>query len=213
MKKACIFDFDGVMIRSEQYWENDKPNVFEEIYGLKISAKLSQTYGQSMDQIHKMAVSYGSLVKIQSFYDACDKHAARVYAHAPMTDGVDILLKELVSHHIQLGIVSASPKSWIDIAVARLKNKNVFTTIISLHDRQDLAHKPAPDGYQEAMRNLGVTPEETIVIEDSNTGIRSAKASGAFTIGLKQNLVSGYTITGADVYVDKIIDVKTFILR
>ena len=42
--------------------------------------------------------------------------------------------------------------------------------------------KPAPDIYQEAMKQLGVTPEVTIGIEDSPNGIRSLKAAGMVAV-------------------------------
>lgn len=42
------------------------------------------------------------------------------------------------------------------------------------------------------MENLGSQPSMTIILEDSNSGIASAKAFGAFTIAFTQNLVQGY---------------------
>lgn len=39
--------------------------------------------------------------------------------------------------------------------------------------------KPSPDIYIKAMDTLGVTPEETLIFEDSQVGIEAAKASGA----------------------------------
>ncbi len=38
--------------------------------------------------------------------------------------------------------------------------------------------KPAPDVYLEAARRLGVSPARSVAIEDSENGIRSAKAAG-----------------------------------
>ena len=214
MTKACIFDFDGVMIESERYWEDDeaKKLIYKEVYGVDIAEKLNnKTLGLNMDAIHALAKSYVSTVPIQHFYDACDRKAQMIYAHAPLTKGLDEVIDKLIILNIALGIVSASPKLWIDTALKRLKNASTFHTVISLHERSDLAHKPAPDGYNEAMRTLGVTPHDTIVIEDSNTGIASAKAAGVFTIGLRQNLVAGYTIEGADAYVEDITNVLQFV--
>lgn len=214
MIKACIFDFDGVMIESERYWENEevKNTIYRKLYGQEIAAKLhNKTLGLNMDAIHELARSFGSTVSVTQFHDACDLMAMNIYAKAPITNGLEVLIDKLVSQKIFLGIVSASPKKWIDIALKRLKNAYTFHVIISLHERADLAHKPAPDGYKEAMRTLHVLPNETIVIEDSLTGIKSAKAAGAFTIGLKQNLVAGYTIEGADRYIDSIGEVINYL--
>jgi beta-phosphoglucomutase-like phosphatase (HAD superfamily) len=40
------------------------------------------------------------------------------------------------------------------------------------------APKPAPDLFLEAAKNMGVTPERTLVIEDSATGVQAARAAG-----------------------------------
>ncbi len=210
MKRACIFDFDGVIIDNERFWEEGKTHLYHEVYGEVIAKKLNKTLGLNMDAIHELATTYGSTVPVTAFYDACNRHAKEIYAEAPITKGLDTVIETLVASGFSLGIVSASPKSWIDIALNRMPYQRVFQAIISLHDRLDLAHKPAPDGYVEAMRILGVRPPNVIVIEDSKTGIASAKASGAYTIGLKQNLVDGYTIEGADMYVDRIEQISTF---
>ncbi len=212
MNKACIFDFDGVMIDNEKYWEREKLTIFSEIYGADIASKLDKTLGANMDAIHARAVSLGSNVSVEKMYEAGDRHAKIVYTQSPITEGLDELLTKLDGMGIVMGVVSASPKWWIDLTLARIPHADVLKIIISLHDRADLAHKPAPDGYREAMKVLGSTPETTMVIEDSNVGIVSAKAAGAYTIGLRQNNVDGYAMDGADTYVDTISQVAQIAL-
>lgn len=113
----------------------------------------------------------------------------------------------MVTLHCKIGLVSGSPESWIKLALEKTNITDTFNCIISLHDRADLGHKPAPDGYLEAMKKLGSDPQHTIILEDSNQGIQAAKASGAFTIGFRQLLIADYQQTGADVYADTMEDV------
>lgn len=40
-------------------------------------------------------------------------------------------------------------------------------------------NKPDPEGYRKAMEYFGVSPEDTVIFEDSTTGIAAARASGA----------------------------------
>lgn len=63
------------------------------------------------------------------------------------------------------------------------------------------------------MKALEASPESTVILEDSNSGIKSAKASGAYTIGLKQNLVNGYIQEGADAYAETMADVIDIVSR
>jgi beta-phosphoglucomutase-like phosphatase (HAD superfamily) len=52
------------------------------------------------------------------------------------------------------------------------------------------AKKPAPDIYAYALKHLGVSPDEAIVVEDSNNGLRAARAAGLRTLVT----VSSYTV-------------------
>ena len=45
--------------------------------------------------------------------------------------------------------------------------------------------KPNPEIYEVAMKRLSVTPEETLIIEDSQKGIAAGVASGATVWGIK----------------------------
>ncbi len=47
------------------------------------------------------------------------------------------------------------------------------------------AHKPAPDIYLKALKALGLTADKAIAVEDSPTGIASAKAAGLKVLALK----------------------------
>ena len=48
--------------------------------------------------------------------------------------------------------------------------------------------KPDPYPYQEAMRQLGVTPDQAVAFEDSPSGTRAARSSGAYTVGIRSGL-------------------------
>jgi beta-phosphoglucomutase-like phosphatase (HAD superfamily) len=58
------------------------------------------------------------------------------------------------------------------------------------------------------MELIGTTPENTIILEDSNTGIEAGQTSGALTIGLRQNLPEGYVQKGADLYAENLESLK-----
>ena len=48
--------------------------------------------------------------------------------------------------------------------------------------------KPDPEIYQKAMEMLGVDPAESVIFEDSTTGIQAAKAAGALVVGVATTL-------------------------
>lgn len=211
MNKAFLFDLDGVLINDEQMWEDEKQLLYDQIFSKEVADKLGSTLGVNIDAIYEKAKGAGANVSKDEVVQAFFKIADKVYESAPISEGLSELVDVLKQLKYRIGIVSASPLSWITTAVNRLPFENNIELIISLHERPDLTHKPAPDGYLEAMKALGATPATTIILEDSNSGIQSAKASGALTIGLKQNLVKGYVQNGADVYAETIADVVTLV--
>lgn len=207
MNKAFLFDMDGVLINDEAIWEAKKQKMYSRLFGEEIHRKLGSTLGLNMDGIYERAAVAGTNVPKDQFMREFYDQAGDVYSTAPIPEGTHELAEALFGMDYHIGIVSASPLSWITAVTKRLPFEDKIELIISLHEREDLRHKPEPDGYLEAMKAFEVTPNNTIILEDSNSGIKSAKASGAFTIGLKQNLVDGYVQEGADAYAATMRDV------
>jgi beta-phosphoglucomutase-like phosphatase (HAD superfamily) len=214
MNKAFIFDFDGIIVDSEPIWEIENEVIFSQLYGRDIQSNMGSVIGLNMDTIHQKAVVQGSTVPVAELYRLVLERAPEVYRNARITSGIQELKDELEKLDFHLGIVSTSRTDWIEIVLKRLNwNTADFKIIISLQDRIDLAHKPSPEGYIHALQKLGAEPKTTIILEDSNPGIQSAKASGATVIGFKANLVKGYIQKGADLYAENVEDVIEIIKR
>ena len=64
--------------------------------------------------------------------------------------------------------------------------------------------KPAPEPFLAAMAKAGVTPSESIVIENAPLGVEAGAASGAFTIGVNTGPIPPSVLTeaGADLVFD-----------
>lgn len=78
----------------------------------------------------------------------------------------------LESIETPVGLVTSSPKRWIDIVFERFDRHDVFDVIASA---EDVGHgKPAPDVYLRAASALGVDPTDCLAIEDSTNGITAA---------------------------------------
>ena len=211
MNKVFLFDLDGVLINDEAIWEERKQQMYATIFGNEIHEKLGSTLGVNIDGIYERAASLGASVSKSEFTKEFYKIAGDIYSTAPIPDGIVELANYLKSKEYLIGIVSASPLSWITTVTKRLSFEDDIETIISLHEREDLSHKPAPDGYLEALKALEASPDSAFVLEDSNSGIKAAKAAGIYTIGLRQNLVPGYVQDGADAYAANMQDVINII--
>jgi HAD superfamily hydrolase (TIGR01509 family) len=179
----------------------------EELFGKDIAKKVGDTIGMTIEQEYTKAAAYGFHMDKTEYYKRYDEKAAYIYSKANITRNLEKLAQTLLLLEYTLGVVSSSRKNWIDTVISKLSFKKHIDYVISLSERQDLKPKPQPDGYREAIQKLGATPKTTIILEDSNSGILSAKRSGAFVIGLQENLIPGYKQQGADVYAKTMDDV------
>lgn len=208
MNKAFIFDMDGVLIDSETVWGEQDAGFF----GPEVTAKIrDQVLGSTMEVIYQIATRHGLSISEAEFYERYNELAATVYREANMTAGVDQLINALKNLGYKIGLVTSSPRLWVDWVLPRFKDHNAFDYILSIGDNPDLRSKPAPDGYLRAIDVLGSTPEQTIIVEDSNNGIASAKASGAYAIGFRQHHADDYELVGADTYVDSMSELEEYI--
>jgi len=211
MAKAFIFDLDGVLIDDEIIWDVHKRELYIRLFGEMVAKAMDSTVGLSMEAIYEKAVECGGGTTKQSFIDEFYKLGDNIYATAPIPDGLSELVDVLKEYNYRIGIVSASPMAWITIVTKRLAFQDDIELILSLHERPDLNHKPEPDGYKVAIKALGSDPKNTLILEDSNSGIASGKAAGAFTIGYTGNLMKAYKQEGADAYANTMEEVAQLV--
>ncbi len=81
-----------------------------------------------------------------------------------------------------VAIVSGALRTEIDFALRRAAATDAVTTIVAAEDVT--ACKPDPAGYLEALRRLGVSPRDAVVVEDSLAGIASALAAGCAVVAV-----------------------------
>ena len=194
MKRAFLFDMDGVIVDSEKQWQINGADFPRKLYGDAIADALGDTTGTSLDFEYAFARTRGFSMPLEEFYQKYDQQAEKMYAFTKISDGTEELIQNLKAMGFAVGIVSSSRRYWIDIVLQKLSDPKLFDYIISLN-QEGLPSKPDPSGYRRAMKDLGVKPKNTIVLEDSNHGIQAARRAGAYVIGYTGNLMDGYRQT------------------
>lgn len=80
----------------------------------------------------------------------------------------------------RLGVASNSVRRTIDEMMERSDLVRFLDVVVS---NEDVARgKPDPEMYVKAMATLGVAPEETLVVEDNDNGVKAATAAGAHVL-------------------------------
>ena len=113
-------------------------------------------------------------------------------------DGVIDLIKNL-SKSFVLALTSSASRAEIDLVLKEFEINSYFKIIVSADDVSE--GKPNPEPYLKTTSMLGLRPEECVVIEDSRSGVVSAKAAGCFCIGVTTTHPRDM-LTDADLVVD-----------
>lgn len=188
MKKAFFFDMDGVLADSEGEWNRlGYDNLLKEHFGEELFAKVKTISGVSIKDLFDNFVSAGWRGDYQSFHEANMRMAEKIYDTIPLSPNIEELIDALIERDFVIGIVSGSPLEWVNTLISRLKNKSKISLLLSVNNHKTLKAKPSPDPYLYAMKQLNMSPEDTIVLEDSVPGVNSAKEAGAKVICLTEH--------------------------
>ena len=201
-KKAVIFDMDGTLIDSVGLWNEIDQVLIEQLGRVRIDLDVIQKqrdtklreYAQAenpyLEYGRFLAGRYGSEQSaeevIQLRYEISEAYLRERVDYKP---GVPVFLKRLQEAGIRLAIASTTKRNNMD--VYRLANRNIrtkapidetFALVLTREDASEM--KPHPEIYERAMKQLGVTPEECLIFEDSLIGMEAAHRSGAETVAI-----------------------------
>lgn len=120
--------------------------------------------------------------------------------------GVERVVRSLQETGVTLAITSSAVGSSIDSILRRLGLRDAFSLIV---DGSEVTHgKPDPEAYLVTARKLGVSPQDCLVLEDSEVGVLAAKRAGMTCVAVRnQNALSAQDLSPADVVVESMEDV------
>jgi HAD superfamily hydrolase (TIGR01509 family) len=177
MIDAVVFDLDGVLLQSEEVWDGVRERYVRE-------------RGGRYDEEVQRAMMGMSAPEWSRFL-----HEEAGVPAEPEEINRDVVALMLEAYETELpllpGALEAVRRTAAEfpLALASSSNRAIFEEALRLAGIADLFRatvssggvkrgKPAPDVYLEAARRLGVSPERCAAVEDSHSGIASAKAAG-----------------------------------
>lgn len=178
--KAIFFDFDGVIVDSQQLWEL----MFDEVVKIYRLDTICLVENDGMNFTTNEAIQL-MLENQQRFtnhlYEEIINWTEKFYVEnfhpfVQLNGHVAEMLEHLKANQIQIVLVSNSSKRQIDYAFQQLKLHSYFDHTISADDVSK--GKPNAEPYLKALSLSEKQKEEVLVIEDSLTGINAAKDAG-----------------------------------
>jgi HAD superfamily hydrolase (TIGR01509 family) len=180
---AVLWDMDGTLVDTEPYWMAAETPLVESFGGTWSHEQALALVGLGLEDSARIFQSAGVQMGVRDIIDHLtdDVMAQLGRTAVPFRPGARELLADLRAAGIKTGLVTMSMRRMAD-TVVDLIDFEAFDIVIAGDDAT--RPKPFPDPYLQACAALGVSPGETVAIEDSPNGIRSAVASGAAVIGV-----------------------------
>lgn len=174
---------DGTLVDTEPYWMAAETPLVESFGGTWSHEQALGLVGLGLEDAARIFQDAGVRMGVHDIVDFLtdDVMNRLVTEGVPFRPGAKELLRGLRDAGIKTALVTMSMRRMAE-SVVELIDFDAFDLIIAGDDAT--RPKPFPDPYLQACEALGVEVTDTVAIEDSPNGLRSAVASGASSIGV-----------------------------
>jgi HAD superfamily hydrolase (TIGR01509 family) len=175
--RAVIFDMDGLLLDSEPLYRVTWQTAAAEMGCPIDNALYAQFVGRGNDEAERLlAERFGDALAIDEFRVRWRRDFDERLEQEPLPrkPGAIELLDLLDERGIAKGLATSSPR---EIAQRCLGDLALRFTAIAFGDEVEHS-KPAPDLFLLAAQRLGIAPSRCLVLEDSEAGVRAARAAG-----------------------------------
>jgi HAD superfamily hydrolase (TIGR01509 family) len=206
--KGIIFDFDGLILDTESSLVEAWQEIYNE-YDLTVPlTQWAKMLGQSADppQAYEYLEAHiGAEVDRAGLKQRRIALELEILRDEDTLPGVRKLIEESKGKGLLLAVASSSEHAWVDDHLKRLGLMQSFDAIVCADDVR--LTKPAPDLYLHAVQDLGISPSETIALEDSEHGVNAAREAGLFCIAVPNAITKTASFDLANVILETLEDV------
>lgn len=212
MIKAILFDMNGIIIDDEHihemaFRETVKPygiNLDHQSYLMCCAGKTDRAGYEEIAVSHNKDLPTDLLLIEKS----------RLYLQLFPTNkksypGVIELIHSLANSY-QVALTSSSSRVEVDLITKEFAIDSNFSVTVSGDDVR--RGKPDPEPYLLTASKLCVKPQECLVIEDSRSGVLSAKAAGCYCIGVTTTHTQE-ELEGADVICESFTEITPKLIK
>jgi HAD superfamily hydrolase (TIGR01509 family) len=183
MIDAVVFDLDGVVVDTEQVWDEVREQLARERGGRWHHGAQAAMMGMSSPEwsayMHDEIGLADTPAEIND--EVVQRMLERYRAQLPLIPGAVEAVRR-IGAAFRLGVASSSNRPLIEAVLEGAGITDLFEAVVS---SEEVARgKPAPDVYLEAARRLGLEPAQAAAVEDSANGIRAAHAAGMRVLAL-----------------------------
>ena len=179
---AIVFDLDGVLVDSEQVWDDVRRAIVADRGGPRIDQATAAMQRMSTPEWAHYLTTLGAAGSPDELARAViEAMADRYRAHVPLLPGAVEAVTAL-SEWWPLGVASSSPPELIRVVLTAAGLTARFRVTVSSEEVP--RGKPAPDVYHAAATRLVAEPATCVAVEDSANGLRAAAAAGMVLVAV-----------------------------
>ncbi|MCI6191280.1 MAG: HAD family phosphatase [Clostridium sp.] len=211
--KAVLFDMDGVIFDTEREYLQEWNKIFEK-YGYEMKKEIYvSVMGRGRKKVKEIfKEKFGNNLPIEEMYIEKDKMLKEAIENnkVPLKQGALELLEFLKKKGYKTALATSAKKDRVKSQVTHAKINNLFDAIVCADDIVN--SKPDPEIFLKAAEKVNIKPENCVVIEDSEAGIRAAFNAGMIAFHVKDLKEADESITKyCDKNFENLIEIKKYI--
>jgi HAD superfamily hydrolase (TIGR01509 family) len=181
--EAVVFDLDGLLLDTEQVWDEVREGITRERGGRWHERAQADMMGMSSTEWSRYMHDVLGLSEPPEQLNllVVERMQGRYRERLPVIDGAVEAVRRIGARW-PLGLASSSNRPLIDAALSGMGIGELFRATVSSEEVE--RGKPAPDVYLETAHRLGVEPANAVAIEDSGSGIGSARDAGMRVVAI-----------------------------
>jgi HAD superfamily hydrolase (TIGR01509 family) len=193
---AIFFDNDGILVDTEPLFLEATREILATV-GVVVTAEdyheISMRKGGTVfDLATAQGISDDEILRLREVRGR--RYSELIHAGIRVLDGV-VETMDALRNVLPTAIVTSSDRGHFDEIHAQTGLVPYFEFVLTPDDYAQ--HKPHPDGYLAAAKRMDVDPARSLVIEDTERGLVSARAAGMECIVIPNALTESADFTGA----------------
>lgn len=182
---AVIFDMDGVICHTNPYHSL----AFREFFSTRNLAPTEEEFAQHMfgksnsyilSHFLKRPIIGEELLALE---DEKESLFRKIYAdHVEPIAGFLNFITDLERNGTKLGVATSAPYANLELILSKVPIREKLGSILASENVKK--HKPDPEVYLASAANLGLSPDQCLVFEDSFSGISAALNAGMSVVGV-----------------------------
>jgi HAD superfamily hydrolase (TIGR01509 family) len=192
---AFLWDVDGTIVDSRKFAFDVYNDMLKQLGKRTFTSEEFRELFSSDYRFHLRRVGINSTREVDFLVDtwnarlATDRHKFKLY------DGILDILTYLYKRNYKMALVSSSSRTQLQLYFDLFGIDKFFSAMIAREDVDE--QKPSAKPILQATRRLNVSPQDCVMIDDAEDGIKAAKKLGVLTIGVTWGFHNHERINGA----------------